>query len=252
MSAHARLADGLRGLSGRVLDSLLPPRCLSCGALVAQPGALCPACWERVDFIGPPMCAVCGLPFDYDLGPDAWCGACARERPPFERARAVVRYNEGSRGLLLAFKHGDRTEAAPAFGAWLARAGGELLRDADIIVPVPLHWIRLFQRRYNQAALLAHALARHGEIPIVPDLLVRRRFSPYQGRLSAAARRRNVAGAFGVKEDRRALLEGRRVLLVDDVMTTGATAAACARTLRRGGAGAVDVIVLARSVKTGF
>ena len=127
MTAHARFADGLRSLSGRALDALLPPRCLSCGALVAQPGALCPVCWERVDFIGPPMCAVCGLPFDYDVGPEAQCGACLGDAPPFDRARAVVRYNEGSRGLLLAFKHGDRTEAAPAFGTWLARVGAELV-----------------------------------------------------------------------------------------------------------------------------
>ncbi len=160
-----------------------------------------------------------------------------------------MRYDEASRGLVLGFKHADRTDGAPAYGAWLARAGAELIAEADLIAPVPLHWMRLFARRYNQAALLARALARRAGRPVAADLLLRRRHTPSQGRLSPAQRRRNVAGAFAVKPSRRPLLEGRRVLLVDDVLTTGATASACARTLRRDGARAVDVLVLARVVR---
>ena len=160
-----------------------------------------------------------------------------------------MRYDEGSRGLVLGFKYADRTEGAAAYGAWLARAGAELAGEADLIVPVPLHWMRLFARRFNQAALLAQALGVETGLPVVPDLLLRRRHTPSQGRLSVDQRRRNVAGAFAVKGARAPRLAGRRVLLVDDVLTTGATVSACARTLRRGGAGAVDVLVLARVVR---
>ncbi len=160
-----------------------------------------------------------------------------------------MRYDQSSRALVLGFKYADRTEGAAGYGTWLARAGAGLVAEADLIAPVPLHWLRLFNRRFNQAALLAQALGRGAGVPVVADLLLRRRHTPSQGRLSPAQRRRNVAGAFAVKPARKALLEGRRVLLVDDVLTTGATVSACARTLRRGGAGAVDVLVLARVVR---
>lgn len=241
----ARL-DLVAELSGRVLDLLLPPRCLACGAEIVRPGALCSACWDEVAFIAPPYCALCGYPFDFDSGPAALCAACLREPPAFERARAVMRYDARGRALVLGFKHGDRTEGVPSYASWLARAGAELLADAEILAPVPLHWRRQFARRYNQAALLAQALARDSGVPLVPDLLRRRRATPSQGRLSAAARARNVAGAFAVNPARAETLAGRRVLLIDDVLTTGATAGACAAALRRGGAAAVDVLVLAR------
>ncbi len=239
----------LARLAKRALDILLPPQCLGCGVLVETQGALCPACWSDVDFLGPPCCHACGLPFAYDLGEGALCGACTRRPPPFERSRAVMVYDADSRRLVLAFKHGDRTEAAPAFGRWLARAGATLLTDADLIVPVPLHWTRLFSRRFNQAALLAQAVGRLAGVPVEADLMIRRRRTPSQGRLSPAARRRNVAGAFAVRPSGVPRIEGRRVLLVDDVMTTGATAAACARTLKGRGAAAVDVLTLARVLR---
>ena len=233
---------------------MLPPQCLGCGALVDAPGALCAECWDRVIFLGPPQCSACGLPFEYSLGEGALCGACSRRQPVFERARAAIVYDDASRRLILAFKHGDRTDAAPAFARWLARAGadlagGDLVGEAECIVPVPLHWSRLFARRYNQAALLAGHLERLSGVPMVPDALVRRRRTPPQGRMGMTARRRNLAGAFAVRPSGRARIEGRRVLLVDDVLTTGATAAACARTLLRAGARAVDVLTLARVVR---
>ncbi|MCG8360753.1 MAG: ComF family protein [Kiloniellales bacterium] len=250
----AKLATGLvdlgSGLSAAALNAILPPRCIACGITVERPGNLCPDCWDGMDFLAPPWCTACGLPFEYDLGAEALCGDCSRALPPYARGRAVMAYDEASRRLLLRFKHSDRTDAAPAFAAWMARAGAALAEEAELIVPVPLHWTRLFRRRYNQAALLALALGRRCDKPVVTDLLLRRRATPSQGRLSRSARARNVAGAFAVKPARRARLRGRRVLLIDDVMTTGATLEACSRALLAGGAGAVDVLVLARVLRT--
>ncbi len=232
-----------------VLDLVLPPLCLSCGATIAENGGLCPSCWGAVTFLGDPLCACCGLPFDVDYGPDALCGACAAGPAPFRRARAALRYDEGSRALILAFKHADRLEGAPAFARWMARAGAPLLADADLIAPVPLHRWRLWRRRYNQAALLALALARQTGVPALPDLLIRPRATASMGRLSPAERERNVRGAFAIHPRRRDALAGRTVLLVDDVMTSGATIAACARVLKAGGARAVDVLTLARALR---
>lgn len=239
----------LHDLGARAIDAVLPPRCLRCGATVDAVGALCPDCWSEMAFLGPPHCACCGYPFEFDMGPAALCASCARERPPYGRARAVLRYDDASRDLVLAFKHADRTDGAPAYGAWLARAGAELVAEAEIVAPVPLHWSRLFARRYNQAALLALAVAKQAGLPAVPDLLVRRRRTPSQGRLSAVGRARNVAGAFAINPRREATVSGRRILLVDDVQTTGTTVESCARVLLRGGAATVDVLTLARVVR---
>jgi ComF family protein len=231
------------------LDALLPPRCLGCGTAV-EDQALCPACWRRVRFLASPVCDACGVPFEADAGAGALCGTCAIEPPAFARARAAFAYDGESRGLILAFKHGDRTDSAPAFGAWLMRAGAELIADSDVLVPVPLHWTRLFARRYNQAALLAHAVGARSGVPVAPGLLVRRRRTPSQGRLSRAARQRNLAGAIAVPTNRRGRLADKRILLIDDVLTTGATAEACARALLAAGASAVDVLTLARVVRS--
>lgn len=240
-----------RRIGRRVLDALLPPRCLGCGVVVEEPGALCPSCWEKAAFIGQPHCARCGLPFE--LAPPGAaaleCAACMTEPPRFDRARAAMRYDEGARRLVLQFKHADATHAAPGYARWMARAGAELLADCDLIAPVPLHRWRLLRRRYNQSALLALALGRAAGRPVVPDLLVRRRHTPTQGRLDRAQRHANVAGAFALRPGRAAAIAGRRVLLVDDVMTTGATVAECAKVLRRAGAAAVDVLTLARVVR---
>jgi ComF family protein len=242
-------ATGIKRAGNRVLDIVLPPRCLKCGTTVDAVGALCAGCWPAVAFLAPPHCAACGLPFEFDLGPAALCGSCAGERPVFERARAAFRYDDGSKDLILRFKHADRTDSAPAFARWMARAGAALLAETDVIAPVPLHWLRLFMRRYNQAALLASALGGLSGKPAVNDLLLRRRRTPSQGGLGALGRQRNVAGAFAVDPRRRPLLQDKRVLLVDDVLTTGATVSACTSTLLRAGARAVDVLTLARVVR---
>lgn len=232
------------------LDAVLPPQCLSCGAVTDTPGKLCPTCWSKVTWLSAPLCRRCGAPFEFESGSDALlCGACLRDSPAYDRARAVFRYDDAGRGLVLAFKHGDRLHAAPAFGAWLARAGAELLAEADLVAPVPLHWTRLAWRRYNQSALLANAAARIAERRCVPDLLVRLRRTPQQGQMGRAERRRNVRRAFAVARRHTALVPGRRVVLVDDVLTTGATADECVRALREAGAAAVDLLTLARVVR---
>lgn len=233
----------------KALDILLPPQCQACGELVGGGGMLCLPCWESVQFLNPPHCAACGLPFEFDLGEGTLCGACIRERPVYRRARAAVAYGETSRRILLAFKHGDRTEAAPALGRWLLRAGADLFPEADALVPVPLHWTRLFLRRYNQAALLAREVGRLTGLPVHADLLLRGRRTPSQGHLTRNQRHDNVKGAFRVRPSRRGLAEGKRLLLVDDVLTTGATVEACARVLLRAGAAAVDVLTVARVMR---
>lgn len=243
----------LRRSAGAVVDALLPPLCLGCQAIVATPGTLCAACWAKIGWLAPPLCGCCGLPFEFDpgvaVGEDVRCAACLRDPPAFARARAVFRYDEASRNLILSFKHADRTHAAPAFGQWLARAGGEVLQGADIVAPVPLHWLRLAWRRYNQAALIAQWAAEAAGRRCVPDLLVRQRRTPSQGELGRTERRRNVRRAFAVHPRHGAAVRGARVLLVDDVFTTGATVEECAKTLLAAGAAAVDVLTLARVVR---
>jgi ComF family protein len=230
------------------IDAVLPPLCLSCGALVAEPGALCPACWERIGFLARPHCEACGHPFEIDVGEAALCGHCLAQAPLWRRARAVFRYDDCSKALVLRFKHGDRLEGAHSFARWMARAGAELVADADVIVPVPLHRFRLLARRYNQAALLAVALGKLAGKAVEPDLLLRRRRTPAQGHLNREERRRNVKGAFAVRERKLPLIAGKTVLLVDDVFTTGATVAECARVLTKAGAVSVDVLTLGRVV----
>lgn len=230
-----------------LLDLLLPPRCLACSEEVSEPQALCAPCWRKVTFLGEPCCACCGLPFDYDLGSGALCGACSRAPPAYDRARSALRYDEGSRRLVLSFKHGDRLHAAPAFGEWMRRAGAGLLADADLMIPVPLHWTRLLRRRYNQAALLAYAIRAHGGPAVAPDALRRRRRTPSQGKFGPEERRRNVRRPFALKNG--IGVKGLKVVLIDDVLTTGATVGECARILKRAGAARVDVLTLARSLR---
>lgn len=244
-----RLRQGARQIGRAVVDGVLPPRCLACGVIVDEPDALCGRCWGAMTFFAAPWCAICGLPFAHPMGEGAVCGDCAREPPSWDVARAVMRYDKHSRRLVLSLKHGDRTHLAGALGRWMRRAGREVLDRAELIVPVPLHWTRLFARRYNQAALLAHAIHRAGGPPVAPDWLVRRRRTPSQGRLGPLARERNVRGAFTLRPGRS--VKGRRVVVVDDVMTTGATAEECARVLRRGGAEFVGVLTVARALRAG-
>jgi ComF family protein len=235
--------------TGRLIDALLPPRCLACGAEVDGPGGVCPSCWAGLRFIGPPCCSRCGLPFEFATPGETACGACLAAPPRFERARSVLVYDDASRPLILGFKHADRTHGAPAFGRWLARAGAEVLAGADLLAPVPLHRRRLFRRRYNQSALLARALADVCGVPADVALLERTRPTPTQGGLSREGRQRNVAGAFHLRGGREEAVRNKRIVLIDDVLTTGATLGECARALLAAGAARVDALTLARVVR---
>ena len=242
-SSPRRWFDGL-------LDVLLPPRCLACSAAVDVPGRLCGACWAGVDFIAAPYCHCCGLPFAFDEGADVLCGACLGHPPDFDQARAVLRYNGVAASLVKGFKYHDRTHGAPAFAAWMGRSGADLLAPGDAVTPVPLHRRRLFSRRFNQSALLAREIAAAAGLAFEPDLLIRTRHTKSQVKFTSwRGRAENVRGAFAVRPGR--AVEGRRIILIDDVMTSGATVNACAHTLKRAGAAAVGVLTLARVVKEG-
>lgn len=248
-SILATALPAIRRLGIGLLDAVLPPRCLSCGTLVDTAHALCSECWPKIQFITEPLCAACGMPFEFEVAAGTVCAACASSERPFGRARAAIAYDDGSRGFILAFKHGDRTDATRAFAPWMAQAGRELLRDADLLVPVPLHWTRLFMRRYNQAALLALAIGRLTGVKVAPDLLVRRKRTPSLAHSGASARAKTVSGAFIVPPRRCPQAEDRRIVIIDDVFTTGSTVGACARALARSGARAIDVLTLARVVR---
>ncbi|MDH3659290.1 MAG: ComF family protein [Alphaproteobacteria bacterium] len=244
------LGEALQRSALWCLDTLLPPRCLGCGVIVEGTSSLCADCWRHLTFLGPPLCRLCGYPLPRTVAEMPVCGACAVQPPTFARARAALRYDDGARGMILRFKHADRTDIARTFGRMLENAGAELLADCDLIAPVPLHRWRLLQRGYNQAALLARALAGGGRRAVIPDLLQRVQATASQQGLSGEERKRNVkAGAFRVHPRHRARLAGRRILLIDDVLTTGATVGACTRVLTKGGAAAVDVLALARVVR---
>lgn len=236
--------------AGAALSLLFPPLCVSCRARVGEPHSLCADCWSRISFIEGAMCASCGAPFDVDPGGETLCGPCHAKPHDFARARALFRYDDASKPLLLTFKYGDRLDHAPAFSRWLERTGRALLDDADLVVPVPLHRWRLWRRRYNQAAVIAARLARLAGRPHDPLALERKRATASQGEMpSAKARRRNVLGAFRVPAAKIPQVRGRTILLVDDVFTTGATLNACARALKRAGAARVDALTLARVVR---
>jgi len=239
------LLEMARTLGGRALDTVLPPRCYGCGGEVAAQGELCGLCWAGLTFITPPMCTLCGYPFEHILPGESLCAACHARQPKFDRAISALVYDDASRSLILAFKRGDRTSLATPLGRLAARAGADLLAAADLLLPVPLHPRRLFARRFNQAALLTRTVSRISNIPWDPDLLHRRKNTPSQGGLSRHQRRSNMRGAFVVTRK----LDSRAVLLVDDVMTTGATAEACATVLRRAGAGWVGLLTVTRVVR---
>ena len=227
------------------LDLIYPHRSLDDDAPVQTPGLSAEA-WSRIAFLDDPVCDGCGTPFEFSLGPGARCAACLAKPRAFDRARAACLYDDASRGLVLQLKYADRTDLSRLFAAWISRSARDLLAGADALAPVPLHPTRLFRRRYNQAAEIARPLARLWSRDYLADALVRRRDTGAQAGRSGTGRRRNVASAFAVPEGRRRQVEGRRILLIDDVMTTGATLEACARALKAAGASGVDAAVIAR------
>lgn len=246
-----RLSRALRGAGRLALDVALPALCPACRRPVADDGGLCPACWSKLSFITAPYCERLGIPFAYDPGPGTLSMQAIADPPAYRRARAAVCYDDIARTLVHKLKYGDRLDLAPTLGRWMAQAGRPVLAEASGLVPVPLHWRRLWARRFNQSAALAKVVSSWSGVPVVPAALRRIRSTRQQVGLRMSERALNVQGAFRVPEEARAAVAGQRLVLVDDVLTSGATIDACARALLRAGAAEVDVLVFARVVDAG-
>ncbi|KKC32098.1 hypothetical protein WH91_15820 [Devosia psychrophila] len=244
----SRVAQAMRGAGGMLLDLAYPPVCLNCDAPTSTPDVLCAICFKALRPITAPLCPVMGLPFEVSLGPDLLSAEAIADPPPFGRARAAVLYNEVARTLVSRLKYGDRPELARFCARLIAGAGHELWMGDPILVPIPLHPARQRERRYNQSGELAQALGKLTGLDVDADLVRRIRKTRQQVGLSGDGRQRNVAGAFAVHPDMLVRSRGRRIVLVDDVYTTGATTKAVTRTLLKAGAEAVDVVSFARVV----
>lgn len=229
-----------------VADILFPPTCIGCKRHVSHPGSLCSQCWGEIRFIEQPYCPVLGTPFAHDFGSHFLCAEAIANPPPFKRLRSAVLHTGAAQRMAVSLKFYDRTDLAPWMAQWLARAGHELLIDCDVIVPVPLHRWRFWQRRYNQSAELARALAKSTGKPFCADALIRTRNTVQQTGLGSKQRQRNVNGAFKVLDKGDIHIRGRRILLIDDVYTTGATVRSATRTLLRHGAQSVDILTFSR------
>ena len=234
---------------GQAADVVLPPLCPGCHKPVAAHHGLCAQCWSELRFLTPPLCPVHGTPLPAGLGEDAVSAEAIANPPPFSRARAAVAYDRRAARIVSGFKYADRGDYAPIMARLMAHAGKGLLADAQLVVPVPLHWGRFAGRRFNQSADLARRLCRERLGAYAPDILVRRKATRSQVGLEPAQRALNVAGAFAVQPEQKPRLAGRRVLLIDDVFTTGATVDAATRVLKRAGALHVDVLTFARVLK---
>jgi ComF family protein len=245
-----RAGETARAVLRAALDLALPRLCAICREPVEGEG-LCPACWSKLSFIGRPYCERLGIPFVYDPGPGILSMEAIAAPPAYQRARAAVRFDETSRGLVHALKYGDRLDLAPMMGRWLTQAGRELLAEADALVPVPLHWRRHWARRFNQSAILAVAVAQGCGRPIAARALKRVKHTAQRVGLSRTQRAANIQGAFRVPPDGKAEVVGRRLVLIDDVLTSGATVEGCAKALLRAGARNVDVLVFARVAEPG-
>jgi predicted amidophosphoribosyltransferase len=243
----ARLrAGGLQGARS-LIRAIYPPQCLTCDTMVTQEGALCPACWPQVPFIHGTCCDACGVPLPGDdSGHAVQCDECLVLARPWEQGRAAMLYDAKARQILLGLKYYDRMDYAGPAGAWMARAARDMVQPDMLLAPVPLHWLRLAKRRYNQAAILSHALSKALGLDHCPDLLRRTRHTGTQDGRGRQGRFANVADTIAPHPRRTHLLQGRDILLVDDVMTVGATLAAATEACLAHGAASVRVIALAR------
>jgi ComF family protein len=247
--ARHGLAGAALGWPARIL---FPPVCAGCRRHVSQPGVLCGECWPKLRFIERPLCPVMGTPFTHDMGDGFLSAEAIADPPPFERARAAVVYSGVAREMVQGLKYHDRTDLAPWMAGWMARAGAELIAEAEVVVPVPLHWRRVWRRQFNQSAELGRALARRAGLPFAPSAVKRVKLSRQQVGLERRQREENVRAAFRVPVEAEIEIAGRRVLVKDDVFTTGATVRAVAKALKRGGAGTVDVLTFARVLPGDF
>jgi ComF family protein len=236
-----------KNLGLAMLDVLLPPQCLMCDQGVQAQGQLCAACFREVSFISAPFCQHCAVPLTHEgQAVGGICERCAENPPNWDRARAALRYDPKSRRLILPLKHADRTDLATPLAQMMRRAGADILAEADLLVPVPLHPSRLRSRRYNQAALLARAVSQQTGVAVMLDALVRLRATAQLGDLNAQQRSSVVSQAIALRRGVAPLLSGQRVVLIDDVLTSGATAAACCTALRAADVKGIDVLVAAR------
>lgn len=249
ISGKPGLRATLRTIARWSIDLILPPQCPCCERDLVEIGGLCPACWSGLDLISEPHCDVSGLPFSYDPGPGARNAAALAEPPDYDRARFAARFDGVARDLVHSLKYRDRLEVSGSLGLLMTHAGDDLLEDADFVVPVPLYPMRQWRRRYNQSALLANSVARRAGIGVRHNILKRVRPTRPQVGLTASQRRRNVSGAFAIVDAARQEVAGRQIVLIDDVITTGATVNACAKALRSGCAESVDVLAFARVVE---
>lgn len=249
ITAHRHALSAAYGAGSVLADLLFPPRCPSCHGYVAADGNFCSDCFRQLRMIEAPYCACCGMPFPFAVESDTRCPQCLDEPPSFDRARAALVYDQISAPLVSTLKFNDQWANLERYGQMMLRAGSQALEGAELLIPVPLHWRRLIKRKFNQSALLAYGLSRLSGIPCAPELLQRVVYTKPQMRLDRAERLRNVKRAFAVPESAHELLRNKIIALVDDVVTTGATANACATALKKAGAKEVRVLSLARTVK---
>ncbi|MEO0328463.1 MAG: ComF family protein [Pseudomonadota bacterium] len=232
--------------SSKLVDQIIPPTCLICHTIVTRQGGCCARCWREMRLINQPMCPVLGTPFSIDMGEGIISAEAIANPPPFERLRAVMLYDDYARKLVSMLKYSDRPELAKWMAIWMRRSGNVLLNDADVIIPIPLHPARLRQRKFNQSAELARHCVSNQNHSYMPLTLQRRKSTRQQVGLSERQRADNVSGAFVVPQSEKIHLKGKRVLLVDDVYTSGATVNAATRALKRGGVKSIDVLVFAK------
>ena len=230
----------------RIIDFFLPPRCVRCGIETLTAPGLCAVCWEKIHFIDQPLCNTCGMPFEVAEKESIVCLGCLQDKPCFRQLRSVFPYDDISKPLILQFKHGDALHLVPLLVQWLSRTGQALLAQNDLIIPVPLHWMRLWRRGYNQAALLAQGLSKVNNKNYQPNVLIRHRSTASQGNKSSDQRYHNIKGSFQVKLAQIDLIQGKNILLIDDVYASGATIHECVKILKKNGANQVDVLTLAR------
>jgi len=228
------------------LDHIFPPRCFGCRERIAQHGHLCAVCWEKMEFLPASHCDVCGRPFGRHMHMVLQCGACLEKPPPYARLRFVCQYNGFARTLITRFKYGDDLSYYPILARWMAHYGAAVIQEAEVIIPVPLHRLRLWKRRYNQAVLFARQVHRIQGIPLFTTVLKRPHHTISQTKLTRSKRKLNVRSAFVVDKRKKRQIIGRHVLLIDDVVTTGATVEACTKVLLKAGAAKVSVLAFAR------
>jgi ComF family protein len=242
------LKTKLKPVLNHLLDIIYPPRCISCGDNVHENGSICAKCWSDINFITNPQCNICGFPFDFEVSADALCSGCIKTKPSFSKARAVFIYDDASYNMIKSLKYHDKTENCAAYARWMSRVGSEMINDTDIIIPVPIHFSKLILRKYNQAALLAHGLAKTSNKKILSNAIIRKKNTKSQAEFSYKERFNNIKGAFKINSEYLDALKNKNRLLIDDVITTGATVEECTKMLLRAKVAKVEVLTLAKTL----